>query len=197
MIGWKTIAALFLTLPIQLEADASSTATSRTLNVSVVEVVARHPPYADFCRRHPQECDLSGPSVVQHNADTMQTISATNAAVNREVQFVLDAEQYDVEEYWTLPSSGRGDCEDKALEKRSRLAKQGLPRGAMRLAIGFHKQLLISHCLLSLETSDGTYTLDSLTDEVFVWDQAPYNYEMRERPDGKWDRFDQTQWAHE
>jgi predicted transglutaminase-like cysteine proteinase len=120
-----------------------------------------------------------------------------NAAVNREIRLVLDVMQYDREEYWTLPENGRGDCEDKALEKRRRLAEMGLPRGAMRMALVFHRRLLTSHGVLTVETTAGTYVLDSATDEVQRWDQTPYNFEARERPDGRWTRFDQAQWTYQ
>ncbi len=166
------------------------------LDVAVVEVVERYPPYADFCGRHPAECDLGGPVVVASSPALMQTLGAVSAAVNREITFALDASQYDAEEYWALPTSGYGDCEDRALEKRRRLARLGLPRGAMRIALVFHRDLLTAHGVLTVETTAGTYILDSATDAVLRWDQAPYNFEARERLDGRWERFDQSQWTH-
>lgn len=168
----------------------------KQLSLPVVNVVVRYPPYADFCRRYPHECDLSGASVLPHSTDLMDTIRETNVTVNREIQFMLDISQYNVEEYWALPISGYGDCEDLALEKRSRLVKAGVASGALRLAIVFHRRFLNSHCILTVETSEGTYILDSYADDVSRWDQAPYNFEARERTDGLWDRFDQTNWNY-
>ena len=167
------------------------------LVLPVVEVVDRYPPYVDFCRRHPQECDLSGAGVVAFSDALMLKLADVNLAVNTEIIFALDAGQYGSEEYWALPASGYGDCEDLALEKRARLAASGVPRGTMRLAFAFHKRHLNSHCVLTVETSQGTYVLDSFTNRVFRWDQASYNYEARERADGLWDRFDQEQWQYE
>jgi len=166
------------------------------LELPVVEVVERHPPYGDFCRRYPQQCDLSGPTVLVHSPELMQRLAAVNSAVNREIRFVLDAAQYNAEEYWALPTAGRGDCEDKALEKRRRLAAQGLARGAMRMALVFHRTQLTAHGVLTVETTAGTFVLDSSLDEVQRWDQVPYNFEARERPDGQWERFDQSYWTY-
>ena len=167
------------------------------LSLPVVGVEERYPPYADFCRRNSVECDLSGAGVVGYSHALMLELNEANLAVNTEIRFTLDANQYGVEEYWALPSSGYGDCEDLALEKRSRLARSGVPRGALRLAIVFHKTHLNSHCVLTVETSRGTFILDTFTDKVSRWDQTPYNFEVRERADGLWDRFDQTDWRYE
>lgn len=167
------------------------------LSLPVVSVEERYPPYADFCRRHPMECDLSDADVVPFTDDLMREVGEVNRAVNMQIRFAFDANQYGVEEYWALPSSGYGDCEDIALEKRSRLATSGIPRGALRLAIVFHRTHLNSHCVLTIETSRGTYILDSYNNAVCRWDKTPYNYEVRERTDGLWDRFDQTDWKYE
>lgn len=166
------------------------------LILPVTEVVERHLPYADFCRRTPRECDLRGATVLPFSPGLLHSLGMINTAVNRQIAFALDIEQYNVEEHWALPDSGRGDCEDMALEKRSRLVRSGYAPGALRLALVFHRTLLNSHCVLTVETTAGTYLLDSFTSEVLRWDQTPYNFEARERPDGYWDRFDQTQWRY-
>jgi predicted transglutaminase-like cysteine proteinase len=175
---------------------APGAGTTGRLHLPVAEVVERHPPYADFCRRTPRECDLRGATVLPLNPALLDSLSTINLAVNNEIEFALDIEQYNVEEHWALPDSGRGDCEDMALEKRSRLVRSGLAPGALRLALVFHRILLSSHCVLTVETSGGTYLLDSFTSEVLRWDRTPYNFEARERPDGLWDRFDQTRWRY-
>jgi len=171
--------------------------TDAQLSLPVVGVENRYPPYADFCRRHPGECDLSGAEAATFSDALMRELSEVNLAVNTEIRFAFDSNQYGVEEYWALPSSGYGDCEDLALEKRSRLAASRIPRGALRLAIVFHKRHLNSHCVLTVETTRGTYILDTYTNTLCRWDKTPYNYEVRERTDGLWDRFDQTDWRYE
>ena len=167
------------------------------LALPVISVVDRYPPYADFCHRHQRECDLTGITYVPHHPDLMNDLESVNDAVNNEIRFMSDISQYNEEDYWALPTSGFGDCEDIALEKRSRLVKSGVTPAALRLAFVSHRRLLNSHCVLTVETSKGTYVLDSYSNDVSRWDQIPYNFEARERTDGFWDRFDQTNWGYE
>ena len=164
------------------------------LNLLVVDVVAGFAPYTAFCHRNPADCDLSGPDVIVFDQETEHTVRLVNRMVNRQIGFMLDIEQYGEEEFWTYPRSGWGDCEDLALEKRARLVRQGLPRGALRLAIVLHRERLISHCVLTVESSAGTYVLDSFSDAVLPWFASPYYFEARERNDGRWERFDQGVW---
>ncbi len=121
-------------------------------------------------------------------------VSQVNRSVNAEVRFVPDQEWQGREEFWSLLLRGCGDCEDFALEKRRRLVESGLPRGAMTMAIVYHRTEWFGHVVLLIETSAGTFALDNLRDDVRCWDEVPYNYETRERPDGLWTRFDQTDW---
>jgi predicted transglutaminase-like cysteine proteinase len=174
--------------------SSESAAGGDFLNLPVFEIRFTFQPYADFCRRNPGECDMSGDCEIQHTKRLVDRLVQVNAAVNREILFASDKAQYGAEEYWSYPSTGWGDCEDMALEKRRRLVLSGMPRGALRMAIGHHRRFLHSHCLLSVETSRGTYILDTLTDEVLLWRLTPYDFESRERTDGRWDRYDQGMW---
>ena len=110
---------------------------------------------------------------------------------------MTDREIYGVEEFWTYPTRGVGDCEDLALYKREWLVERGLPRGALTIALVHHKASMDPHAVLLAETSEGTYLLDSLSDDIVIWSEAPYNFEARERPDGSWERFDQDIWTYE
>lgn len=166
-----------------------------TLNLSVIEVRDEFLPYKKFCRRNPGECNMSGPTVIELTPEMKRLLSEVNTSVNLEIRFALDKDQYNKEEFWTYPRSDLGDCEDIALEKRSRLTKLGFPRGALRMAIGFHKKTLSSHALLLVETTEGTHVVDRITNQISLWYQTPYNFESRERSDGKWERFDQDIWT--
>ncbi len=195
---WVPILLLYsMTAPnVAARDQRPESAGSARLNLPVSGVVERYPPYADFCRRVPTECELHGAAVLPFSGQLLRTLHATNAAVNEQIVFALDTQLYDEEEHWALPHTGRGDCEDMALEKRARLARQGLPRAAMRLALVFLRAQLSSHCVLTVETTEGTFLLDSFSDDVLRWDHTPYNFEARERPDGYWERFDQTHWRY-
>jgi hypothetical protein len=49
--------------------------------------------------------------------------------------------------------------------------------------------------LLLIETTQGTYAMDRFSNEILLWYQLPYNFESREKADGKWERFDQSIWT--
>ena len=137
---------------------------------------------------------MTGPKVVAFDTSVEQVLRLVNKEVNKEIVFTLDRDQYGVEEYWNYPSTGQGDCEDIALEKRARLVRKEFPRSTLRLAIVLHRERLSSHCILTVETTAGTYVLDSFSDLISVWHEAPYYFESRERNDGQWERFDQGVW---
>ena len=161
----------------------------------MIEIRDNFLPYKEFCLRNIGECDLSGQSVIKLTSELWSHLLETNSSVNLEIVLRSDQDQYQKEEFWTYPYNGFGDCEDIALEKRSRLVKIGFPRGALRLAIGYHKKTLISHAVLTIETNQGTYVMDVTNDQICLWNLTPYNFETRERTDGKWERFDQDTWT--
>jgi predicted transglutaminase-like cysteine proteinase len=166
-----------------------------TLNLPVTEIRDKFIPYEEFCRRNPGECKISAPSIIELTTRTKNLLLEVNTAVNFEIRFVLDKIQYDKEEFWTYPVSEMGDCEDFALEKRFRLTKLGIPIGALSIALVNNKNTLTSHALLLVETTQGTYAMDKFTNQILLWFQLPYNFESRERPDGRWERFDQSIWT--
>lgn len=159
------------------------------LDLEVSEVREDHPSYAEFCENWPGECDLKGVEVIPYSDDLFQTLVRVSQQVNEDIEFMLDPQQYNREEFWTYPTSGRGDCEDNALEKRRRLVQLGLPSAALRMGTAFHRQQYYAHALLLVETTAGTFVLDQDNEEVLLWNQAPYIYEARERVNGSWERF--------
>jgi predicted transglutaminase-like cysteine proteinase len=168
---------------------------SEKLNLPVTETRDNFSPYKKFCLRNPGECNLSGQAIIELTPEIWKQLLDVNSTVNRDIDLFFDKDQYQKEEFWTYPISGFGDCEDIALEKRSRLVKIGFPRGSLRIAIGYHKETLTSHAVLTVETKQGTYVMDSTNDQIHIWHQTPYNFETRERTDGKWERYDQDIWT--
>ena len=168
---------------------------SRILDLPVMEIRDNFLPYKEFCLRNVGECDLSGQSLLELRPAVWHFLLETNSSVNSEISLRSDRDEYQREEFWTYPSNGFGDCEDIALEKRRRLVKIGLPRGPLRLAIVHHKRNLAAHAVLTVETCQGTFVMDSTHDQILLWYTTPYNFETRERTDSRWERFDQDTWA--
>lgn len=170
----------------------SSACSALTLPVQAVSP----PPtaYNDFCRLNPVDCRPQGPAIVAATEQLRQQLQRVNREVNAAVRFMPDTESVGQEEDWRYPSNGRGDCEDIALEKRRRLVAWGVPRSALTMAIVYHRARLFPHAVLLAETTAGTLVLDNLNDALQCWNRTPYNFEARERNDGRWDRYDQRAW---
>jgi predicted transglutaminase-like cysteine proteinase len=166
------------------------------IDLPVVATTDRYPPYDDFCRRQPPACTLEGAPIIEQADGLLDDLQQVSREINRAVRFTLDSEIYSVEDYWALPTSGFGDCEDVALAKRVRLVAMGYPSAALRLAFVFSPDALSAHCVLTAETALGTFVLDSFTDAVVHWTESGYNFEARERPDGRWERYDQSLWQY-
>ena len=141
------------------------------------------PPYghADFCRRDPREC-VQGVLEETRRAgsgEALAELDRVNRHVNAEIAPVTDMEQYGVEDYWTLPRSGKGDCEDYALLKRQRLMHAGWPASALLMTVVFDEKRE-GHAVLTARTADGDFILDNKTSEIRLWSKTPYQFVMRQ-----------------
>ncbi len=67
----------------------------------------------------------------------------------------------------------------------------------MTIALVHHRKDMFPHAVLLVETTEGTFLLDNLENDIVLWHNAPYNFEARERPDGLWERYDQSDWSYE
>ncbi len=161
--------------------------------LEVVEVRNSHAPYENFCRDFSKECDLEhSSSIIEDKENMLKVLNLVNERINRDLKFSLDSENYGVEEKWSLPLSGEGDCEDNALLKRKVLVEEfGFPRGSLRMATAFHKDKFYAHALLAVNTSKGVFILDQDQEKVLFWKDSPYIFEAWEIPGRKWERFAQ------
>ena len=141
------------------------------------------PPYGhvDFCNRTPMECRLGPVDEVRHSGTgtAFAELDRINRQTNAEIIPMTDMDQYGIEDYWTLPYSGRGDCEDYALLKRHRLMQAGWSAGSLLLTVVFDEKKE-GHAVLTARTADGDFVLDNKTDEIKRWNAAPYQFVMRQ-----------------
>jgi predicted transglutaminase-like cysteine proteinase len=140
------------------------------------------PPYGnvDFCRRAPEECvaDIRWKRI-EASKEALAALDRVNRTVNKDVKPMTDMEQYGVEDYWTIPTSGRGDCEDYALLKRQTLMRMGWPASALLMTV-VRDENYQGHAVLTVRIGKGDLILDNKTNEVKLWSQAPYHYVMRQ-----------------
>jgi predicted transglutaminase-like cysteine proteinase len=80
--------------------------------------------------------------------------------VNKDVKPMTDVEQYGVEDYWPIPTSGRGDCEDYALLKRQTLMRMGRPASALLMTV-VRDENYQGHAVLMVRFGKGKLTSTS------------------------------------
>ena len=140
------------------------------------------PPYGhvEFCRRDAIECSPGRWQDTRHagSGAAMAELDRVNRAVNAEIAPMTDMDQYGVEDYWTIPTSGKGDCEDYALMKRQRLIRLGWPASALLMTVVFDERKE-GHAVLTARTTEGDFILDNKTNTIKLWNQTPYTYVMR------------------
>ncbi|MXQ13497.1 transglutaminase-like cysteine peptidase [Microvirga makkahensis] len=113
----------------------------------------------------------------------MAQLQQVNNHVNRTITDVSDLEQYGREDVWTLPVSGKGDCEDFALLKRKLLIQRGWPASALSIAVGA-TSWGEAHAVLMVATANGEYVLDNLTASILPSAQTGHVFYSRQSSRG-------------
>ena len=127
------------------------------------------------------------PGGVPLTPERMAELQQVNTHVNATIVEVSDMEQYGREDVWTLPTSGRGDCEDFALLKRKLLIQRGWPASALSISLGMTAQGE-AHAVLTVATSQGDYVLDNLRSAVLPAGSTGITFHARQsgaKP-GRW-----------
>jgi len=137
--------------------------------------------FVQFCEVFPKDCEpgQAEETRVVLTADLWSELDRTNRTVNREVQPVSDVDNYGVEEWWSLPLNGKGDCEDYALMKRHLLMERGWPPSALLMTV-VRDEKGDGHAILTARTAQGDFILDNKTSEIKLWHATTYKYVMRQ-----------------
>lgn len=145
--------------------------------------------YLAFCDRNPGECrsHADQPDRIKFTSDVWDMLEKVNLVVNTAIKPEDDQEHYGVNEFWTIPVDGEGDCEDYVLAKRKMLVLLGLPEAALRITVVLDKGI-VRHAVLTVVTDKGDYVLDSLKDDILTTDKADYVFVERQ------DRASSTGW---
>jgi predicted transglutaminase-like cysteine proteinase len=143
----------------------------------------------EFCQRIAAECEQASPkrAPVELTRELWSAIIDINNVVNTMVTPRTDMQIWGVEERWSYPTDGIGDCEDYALEKRRRLARIGVPLGNLLMTV-VRQPNGDGHAVLTVRTSHGDFVLDNLEPRVLAWHETPYQFLKRqsERNSGVW-----------
>lgn len=139
--------------------------------------------FVAYCERQPEDCRMPGnaPAQVPFSQQTLSMLKDVNFSVNKTLQPIDDSAHYGVEEYWTVPVDGYGDCEDYALAKRKMLTLLGMPEPALRITVAL-SQGRIRHAVLTVVTDQGDLVLDNMNDDVLAPEKTDYAWIERQDP---------------
>ena len=140
------------------------------------------PPTAakNLCTKYTWACSFSGQKKKLTPQD-LKFVSNVNRRVNSQVREVTDLSQYKKVDYWTLPNSRRGDCEDFALLKKKELIGVGIAPERLLLATVLDRQGN-SHAVLVFRADTGDYVLDNLNDQIKTWQATRYTFLRMQSP---------------
>jgi predicted transglutaminase-like cysteine proteinase len=140
------------------------------------------PPHAfnRFCIEMPDECTAHPASKhFGHTALRLEQLDQVNRQVNNTIRPETDIAHYGIEDYWTIPKDGKGDCEDYALLKRHILVSMGWPSGALLMTVVLTENNE-GHAVLMAHTESGDLILDNRATEIKPWYQTRYQFKMRQ-----------------
>ena len=137
--------------------------------------------FIQFCASNPQHCApiVASRSRMSGSPARLAELDLVNRLVNEAIEPVTDKVQYGVDEYWTIPSSGKGDCEEYVLLKRRMLIDLGWSSGDLLITVVLDENG-DGHAVLTARTSTGDYVLDNKNATVLLWYQKPYKFLMRQ-----------------
>lgn len=143
----------------------------------------------ELCLKTPAECEqvTPGRAPVELTRKLWAKIVDVNNLVNTMVVPRTDRDIWGVEERWSYPTDGVGDCEDYVLEKRRLLIKAGMPPGNLLITV-VRQPNGDGHAVLTARTSLGDFVLDNLDPRVMAWHETPYQFlkQQSERHSGVW-----------
>jgi predicted transglutaminase-like cysteine proteinase len=102
------------------------------------------------------------------NKPPMEQIAAVNAYGNQK-KYVLDIDNYGLEDYWAIPREflyQNGDCEDFAIFKYLSLRQLGFSTDSMRVVVLRDTNLRIAHAILAVYINGDALVLDNQAQEI-------------------------------
>lgn len=170
--------ALFHTTFIVSTADAAGRKGSSFLNATVE--IAAPSGAGNICNKYQWACAPSNQAGKLTHMD-MEHVREVNSAVNTQVRQIDDRTQYRQMEFWALPTSRGGDCEDFALLKKRELIRRGIDPSRLLLATVLDRSRK-AHAVLVLRSDTGDLVLDNLTNQIRGWRATGYIFLRMQNP---------------
>lgn len=155
-------------------------ATALRPHLTPVKDVGAPEGFSGVCTRYAWACAFSGGTDFS-NADLLAHAEEINLAVNASTREISDEAQYARTEYWALPTSRGGDCEDFALAKKKALIARGISPQRLLIATVLDRKSN-PHAVLVVRTEAGDVVLDNLTNRILDWRKTGYTFLRMQNP---------------
>ncbi|CAN1506317.1 COG3672 Predicted transglutaminase-like cysteine proteinase [Rhabdaerophilaceae bacterium] len=162
-------------------ANLGTTSAQAQANIAMGSITSPPIGWVQFCQENSQECvsRTLAPTTVSLDEKSWRKIVKINAEVNREIVAVTDQEQWGTPEHWSLPTTGKGDCEDYVLEKRRRLVEAGFPLNTLLITV-VRDLKGDGHAVLTVKTDRGDFILDNQVGKILSWKETGYRFIKRQ-----------------
>lgn len=137
--------------------------------------------YARFCEQRPVECQANTAAIaeLELTESRWDALQDVNNRINAAVIPANDSDLYGVDEFWTYPTNGYGDCEDFVLAKRHALIGMGWAPSTLLITV-VREPSGEGHAVLMVRTDRGDLILDNQEGLIKVWTDTPYTYLKRQ-----------------
>ncbi|MEM9726809.1 MAG: transglutaminase-like cysteine peptidase, partial [Pseudomonadota bacterium] len=205
--GWAMLLGAASLLALTFAWPAPAAAAEPAARSALIETSTVYAPrgFTELCARRPEICaaeraaadidpaaealasmfgrDAAGFRAPRLTHGRVQQLRQVNATVNASIRPTEDRGA----DLWEL-NAARGDCEEYVLMKRELLARLGWPRSALRITVV--RDSVGYHAVLVVETDQGGFVLDNMTQRITTVQDSPYEFVVAQSIDtpGAWTR---------
>jgi predicted transglutaminase-like cysteine proteinase len=167
---------IFYACVIHVKSQAvSAGAASAASHLSGTVRVEPPPGFKAFCARESWSCGGPIDHVRSSRKSLKRLAKHLNSEVNNQIKPESDLDQYGVPDYWSIPTSGKGDCEDYALLKMKLLLERGAPADKVFLAVVI-TNTGERHLVLVVRTTRSDLILDNIENRVLDWRETRHRF---------------------
>lgn len=139
--------------------------------------------FVSACHRYQWLCN-NRPGRNMGETDAFALLTRVNSEVNAAVKPADDRSTKGKQDDWSLPTAGKGDCEDYALMKKKTLIDAGFRSDRLALTVVLDRSGG-NHVVLMARVGSGDYVLDNLSGSVRRWDRTGYTFVARQSFENK------------
>jgi predicted transglutaminase-like cysteine proteinase len=134
--------------------------------------------FVSACHRYQWLCSNTAGRDMD-DPEALSLLKRVNGHVNMTVASADDASVYGRQDFWSLPTGGRGDCEDYALQKKKDLIDAGFRSDHLAISVVLDRNGH-NHAVLLARLKSGDFVLDNLSGSVRSWESTGYTFLARQ-----------------